>query len=152
MLASSKIKYHIMTHFNEQYSLAVACSDHIHDLPLDIHPAVATELGALPQLGPGVRDGGVSLTRAANYPLREKNDRLDWESIRSSPRDGSSTFYRLTKVGWVLVGGWVWWVGWLAPKISMSSSGILKMVHQLRLMMFLLKMVDYSMSLLLLST
>ena len=31
---------------------------------------------------------------------------------------------------WVLVGGWVWWVGLLAPKISMSSPGILKMVHQ----------------------
>ena len=46
----------------------------------------------------------------------------------------------------------MWWVGWLAPKISMSSPGFLKMVHQLRLMMFSLKMVDYSMSLLWLST
>ena len=34
------------------------------------------------------------------------------------------------KVGWVLVGGWVWWVGLLAPNISVSSPGILKMVHQ----------------------
>ena len=30
--------------------------------------------------------------------------KLDWESIRSSPRDGSSTAYRLTK-GWVGFGG-----------------------------------------------
>ena len=90
-----------------------------------------------------------------NYQSQHPNEtwtQLDWESIRSSPRDGSSTFYRLTKVGWVLVGGWVWWVGWLAPKISVSSSGILRMVHQIRLMMFSLKMVDYSMSFLLLST
>ena len=35
---------------------------------------------------------------------------LDWESIRSSPRDGSSTSYRLTK-GWLGFGGWVG--GWL---------------------------------------
>ena len=58
-----------------QYSLAVAGCDHVHDLPLDIHPAVATQLGALPQLGPGVRDCGVSLTRAANDTLRKKNVR-----------------------------------------------------------------------------
>ena len=101
------------------------------------------------------------------------------------------------KVGWVLVGGWVWWVGLLASNISVSSPGILKMVHQVDwwcscwrwcttpcpsshcppelgwvvgpqyfhviswhfengassiLMMFLLKMVDYSMSFLSLST
>ena len=105
------------------------------------------------------------------------------------------------KVGWVLVGGWVWWVVLLAPNISVSSPGILKMVHQVdwwcscwrwwttpcpssrcppefffdgqvgwtildhsyflnffvgpllhALMMFLLKMVNYSMSFLLLST
>ena len=35
---------------------------------------------------------------------------------------------------------------WLAPKIFISAPGILIMVHQVRLMMFLLKMVDYSMS------
>ena len=34
----------------------------------------------------------------------------------------------------------------LAPNISMSSPGILKMVHQVRLMMFSLKMVDFSFS------
>ena len=28
---------------------------------------------------------------------------LDWESIRSSPRDGSSTSYRLTKGFWPLL-------------------------------------------------
>ena len=48
--------------------------------------------------------------------------------------------------GWV--GGFCEVVGWLAPKIT----GILIMVHQVRLMMFSLKMVDYSMSFLLLST
>ena len=53
---------------------------------------------------------------------------------------------------WVLVGGWFWWVGWLAPKISISSLGILIMVHHVRLIIFLLKMVDYSMSFLSLST
>ena len=37
---------------------------------------------------------------------------LDWESIRSSPRDGSSTSYRLTK-GWLGFGGWVDEVGWV---------------------------------------
>ena len=61
-----------MTHFNDPYSLAVACSHHVHDLPLDIHPAVAAELGALPKLGPGVSHGGICLTRAAYYTLREK--------------------------------------------------------------------------------
>ena len=61
-----------MTHndaIDYQYSLAVAGCDHVHDLPLDIHPAVATQLGALPQLGPGVHDGGVCLTRAADDTL-----------------------------------------------------------------------------------
>ena len=53
-------------------------------------------------------------------------------------------------VGWM--GWWVWWVGWLAPNIFESAPGILKMVHQVRLKMFSLKMVDYSMFLLLLST
>ena len=38
--------------------------------------------------------------------------KLDWESIRSSPRDGSSTSYRLTK-GWVGFGGWVGVLGWV---------------------------------------
>ena len=40
----------------------------------------------------------------------------------------------------------MWWVGWLAHNIFVSAPGILKMVHQVRLKMFLLKMVDYSMS------
>ena len=50
------------------------------------------------------------------------------------------------------VGGWVLWVGWLTLKIFVSAPGLLKMVHQVRLMMFLLKMVDYSLSFLLPST
>ena len=57
-------------------------------------------------------------------------------------------------VGWVgWVGGWVGGCGgWLAQKIFESAPAILKMVHQVGLMMFLLMMVDYSMSFLLLST
>ena len=43
-------------------------------------------------------------------------------------------------------------VGWLTPKIFVSAPGLLKMVHQVRFMMFSLKMVDYSMSFLSLST
>ena len=47
---------------------------------------------------------------------------------------------------------WVGWVGWLAPNSFVSAPGILMIVHQVRLMMFSLKLVDYSMSFLLLST
>ena len=50
------------------------------------------------------------------------------------------------------VGGWVWWLGWFAPKIFVPAPSILIVVHQARLMMFLLKMVDYSISFLSLST
>ena len=78
----------------------------------------------------------------------KKKKELDWESIRSSPRDGSSMSYRLTKGGWVLVGVVGWVVG---SKISGSSPSILKMVHQVRLMMFSLKIVDCYMSFLSLS-
>ena len=42
------------------------------------------------------------------------------------------------------------WMGWLAPKIFMLAPDILRMVCQVRLMMFLLKMVDFSMFFLLL--
>ena len=43
--------------------------------------------------------------------------------------------------------------GWrVAYRILVSAPGILKMVYQVRFMIFLLKMVDYSMSLLSLST
>ena len=38
--------------------------------------------------------------------------KLDWESIRSSPRDGSSTSNGLTK-GWLGFGGWLGVVGWV---------------------------------------
>ena len=50
------------------------------------------------------------------------------------------------------MGEWVWWVGWLDPKIGVSAPGILILVHQVRLMMFSLKMVDYFKSFLLPST
>ena len=70
---------------------------------------------------------------------------LDWESIRSSPRDGSSISYLW--VGLVVVVGWV-----VDPQDFCVSPGLLKMVHPVRLMMLSLKMVDYSMSFLLLST
>ena len=52
--------------------------------------------------------------------------------------------------GWM--GWWMWWVGWLALNIYVLAPGILKMVHKVRLKMFSLKMVAYSMSLLLLSS
>ena len=102
------------------------------------------------------------LIRDADYRYRRHvievtSIRLDWESIRSRPRDGLSTSYRLSK-GWVAgclggqVGGWVWWLGWFAPKIFVPAPSILIVVHQARLMMFLLKMVDYSISFLSLST
>ena len=42
-----------------------------------------------------------------------KSTKLDWESIRSSPRDGSSsTSNGLTK-GWLGFGGWLGVVGWV---------------------------------------
>ena len=41
-----------------------------------------------------------------------KKTKLDWESIRSSPRDGSSTSHGLTK-GWLGFGGWVGVVSWV---------------------------------------
>ena len=66
---------------------------------------------------------------------------------------GSSTSYRLTKV----IGGVDGWVngcggfgGW-PPRYLHQPPGILKVVHPVRLMMFSLKMVDYSMSFLSLS-
>ena len=73
MLVSCKIMFvgrvkHIMSH-HDYHLLAVAGCDHVHDLLLDVHPAVATELGALPDLGPGVGVGGVSLARAAHHAL-----------------------------------------------------------------------------------
>ena len=61
-----------MAHFDAQYSLAVTGGDHVHDLLLDVHPTVAAELGALPDLGPGVRVCGISLARAAHHTLRNK--------------------------------------------------------------------------------
>ena len=78
--------------------------------------------------------------------------KLDWESIRSSPRDGSSTSYRLTK-GWLGFGGWVGVVGWVAgPKDFHVIPWLFENGASSILMMFLLKMVDYSMSFLSLST
>ena len=44
--------------------------------------------------------------------VHNKNSKLDGESIRSSPRDGLSTSYRLTK-GWLGFVGWVGVVGWV---------------------------------------
>ena len=46
----------------------------------------------------------------------------------------------------------MWWVEWLALDIFRSAPVILKMVQKVRLKMFSLKMVAYSMSLVLLST
>ena len=47
---------------------------------------------------------------------------------------------------------WGGWVLWLDPDIFVSAPGILIIVHQWRLIMFSLKVVDYSMSFLFLST
>ena len=78
--------------------------------------------------------------------------KLDWESIRSGPRDGSSTSYRLTK-GWLGFGGWVGVVGWVVgPQDFHVIPWHFENGASSRLMMFLLKMVDYSMSFLSLST
>ena len=43
-------------------------------------------------------------------------------------------------------GGFAGLMGWLVGWVGLLASDILKMVHQVRLMMFSLKMVDYSMS------
>ena len=77
---------------------------------------------------------------------------LDWESIRSSPRDGSSTSNWLTK-GWLGFGGWLGVVGWVVgPQYFRVIPWHFENGASSRLMMFLLKMVDYSMSFLSLST
>ena len=78
--------------------------------------------------------------------------KLDWESIRSSPRDGSSTSNWLTK-GWLGFGGWLGVVGWVVgPQYFCVIPWFFENGASSKLMMFLLKMVDYSMSFLLLST
>ena len=51
-----------------------------------------------------------------------------------------------------LVGGWVLQLGWFDPKIYVPAPGILTLVHQVRLIMSLLKMLEYSRAFLLLST
>ena len=82
-----------------------------------------------------------------DYDVNKSETRLGVDKVKPK-----GWFKYFLSIGLDLVGGWVWWVGLLAPKISGSSPEILKMVHQVRLMMFLLKMVGYSMSYLLLST
>ena len=88
-----------------------------------------------------------------------KNKRkLDRGSIRSSPRYGLSTPYRLTNRNSVRLfhiflfnRGDLHLV--LTPlNLSTLNAGILIMMQKVRLMMFSLNMVDYSMSFLLLST
>ena len=81
------------------------------------------------------------------------NTRIDRSSKRSSPGDGLSTLYRLTRIQtFTLI-----YMGDLhlvlpAMILSTLDSGILIMVQQVRLMMFSLNMLDYSMSFLSLST
>ena len=83
---------------------------------------------------------------------------LDLGSIRSSPRYGLSTPYSLTirnsarLFHHVLFNMGVLHVVLPALNLSTLNAGILIMMQQLRLMMFSLNMVDYSMSFLLLST
>ena len=88
--------------------------------------------------------------------------KLHQGSIRSSPGDGLNTPCRLTKIQcWPVTVGLLHnvliFMGELhlvlpAMILSTLDSGILIMVQQVRLMMFSLNMVDYSMSFLLLST
>ena len=85
-------------------------------------------------------------------PLSKISYKLDWESIRSSPRDGSSTSNGLTK-GWLGFGGWLGVVGWVVgPQYFCVIPWHFENSASSRLMMFLLKMMDYSMYFLLLST
>ena len=79
--------------------------------------------------------------------LPSRNTELDLGSIRSSPRDGLTTPCRLIirNMGDLHI---------VLPALNLSNlnAGILMMMQQVRLMMFSLNMVDYSMSFLLLST
>ena len=80
---------------------------------------------------------------------------LDRGSIRSSPRDGLSSPYRLNSAG--LFHNVLVYMGDLQlvlPVLNLSilDAGILIMVQQISLMMFSLNMVDYRMSFLLLFT
>ena len=87
-----------------------------------------------------------------------KGSQLDRESIRSSPRYGLSTPYRLTiRNSDRLFHHILIHIGDLrlvlpAMKLSILDAGILIMVQQVRLMMFTFNMVDYSMSFLSLKT
>ena len=79
--------------------------------------------------------------------FNDLNTELDLGSIRSSPRDGLTTPCRLIirNMGDLHI---------VLPALNLSNlnAGILMMMQQVRLMMFSLNMVDYSMSFLLLST
>ena len=85
-------------------------------------------------------------------------DELDRGSIMSSPRYGFSTPYRLTiwnsarllKI--VLFNMGDLHLVFPALNLSTMNAGILIMMQKVRLMMFSLNMVDYSISFLLLST
>ena len=84
--------------------------------------------------------------------------KLDRGSIRSSPRYGSSTPYRLTiRNSARLFHHVLFNMGDLhldlpALNLSTLNAGILIMMQQVRLMMFSLNMEDYSMSFLTLSS
>ena len=84
-------------------------------------------------------------------PLCSKTQ-LDWGSKRSSPRDGLSTPYRLTIRNsarlFLIVLFNMGDLHLVLPALSLSTlnAGILIKMHQVRLMMFSLNMVDYSMS------
>ena len=84
--------------------------------------------------------------------------KLDWGSIRWSPRYCWSTPYRLTiRNSARLLHHVLFNMGDLhlvLPALNLSSlnAGILIMMHQVRLIMFSLNMVDYSLTFLLLST
>ena len=83
---------------------------------------------------------------------------LDQGSLRSSPRDGLSTPYRLTKRSSVgLFHHVLVYMGNLhlvihALNLSILDAGTLIVMRHEKLMMFSLNMVDYPMSFILLST
>ena len=94
----------------------------------------------------------------ARYVDAQVKDKLDRGLIRSSLRYGLSTHYRLTirnsarLFHHVIFNMGVLHVVLPALNLSTLNAGILIMMQQLRLMMFSLNTVDYSMSFLLLST
>ena len=96
-------------------------------------------------------------TKVRSHSWPKAKTQLDRGSIRSSPRYGLSTPFRLTKEQCWTVSPCSWLnrrpaLGPSCTEFSTLDAGILIMVQQVRLIMLSLNMLDYSMSLHLLST